>query len=148
MWSFKCQVSGVARAVFNLNVHCGTVFSHLDIQDVPLMGEQCPTRLLKWRSDIECKWEDFIRLSSLTWWTFPSSTWLRHCNFCNAAFGGRDQPLLLGLLLKRYYHITVNTVPKHSSKITEHIMFRRQFKNCVGTHLTKHSVLAVRREIL
>jgi len=123
----------VARTVFNLNVHCGTVFSHLDEQDVPLMGEQCPTQLLKWRSEIECKWEDFFQLSSLTAWTFPSSTWLRYCNFYNATFGGQDQPLSLGLPLKRYYHITVYTVPKHNSKITEHIMFQRQFKNCVGT---------------
>jgi hypothetical protein len=129
----------VTRAVFNLNVCCGTVFFHLDEQNVPLMGEQCCTRLLKWRSDIECKWEDFIQLISLTLWTFPLSTWLRYCNFYNATFGGQDQALLLGLLLKWYYHITVYTVLKHRSKITEHIMFRRQFKNC---RYTSHQTLS------
>jgi len=35
---FKCQVSAAAIAVFNFNIHCGTVFSLVNAKGVNLMG--------------------------------------------------------------------------------------------------------------
>jgi hypothetical protein len=37
----------VARALFNVNAHCGTVFSSLDEKDLHSVGQHCPVRPLK-----------------------------------------------------------------------------------------------------
>jgi len=34
VWPFKCPVSSMAGALFNLSSHCRTVFSHADKKDV------------------------------------------------------------------------------------------------------------------
>jgi hypothetical protein len=47
IWLFKSHVSAVARALFNLNPHCGTAFSLLDEKDIHSMGQHCPVHLLK-----------------------------------------------------------------------------------------------------
>jgi hypothetical protein len=47
VWPFKSQVSAVARPLFNLNVHYGTVFFLLDINGVHLIGWLCLVDPLK-----------------------------------------------------------------------------------------------------
>jgi hypothetical protein len=47
IWPFKRQFSAVATLLFNLNSHCGTVFSLSDEKDVHLMGQHCAVCLLK-----------------------------------------------------------------------------------------------------
>jgi hypothetical protein len=47
IWSFKSQVSAVARALFNLNAHCGTVLFLFGERDVHLMEHCCPIQPLK-----------------------------------------------------------------------------------------------------
>jgi hypothetical protein len=34
IWPFKCQISAVAGALFNLNAHSGTIFSLSDKKDI------------------------------------------------------------------------------------------------------------------
>lgn len=55
-WPFKYHVSAVARAMFSLNTHCGTMFSLLDENDIHLMVQClpiCPLKVNKW-SDTCC----------------------------------------------------------------------------------------------
>ena len=47
IWSFKSQVSAVARALFNLNSHCGTMLSLFGKRDVYLMGPIQPLKVKK-----------------------------------------------------------------------------------------------------
>jgi len=44
--AFKCQISAVARPLFNSNALCGTVFSLLDSVDVHFIRLHCPSHLL------------------------------------------------------------------------------------------------------
>jgi hypothetical protein len=40
IWPFKCQFAAAVGALFKLNAHCGTAFSHSEEKAVHLM-EQC-----------------------------------------------------------------------------------------------------------
>jgi hypothetical protein len=44
---FKSHVSVAAQALLNLNAHCVTMHSLSDKKDVHLMGQCCPSHLLK-----------------------------------------------------------------------------------------------------
>jgi hypothetical protein len=50
-WPFKSHVSAVDRPLFNLNTHCGTMFSILDKNDTHLMVQCfpiCPLKVNGW----------------------------------------------------------------------------------------------------
>jgi hypothetical protein len=89
IWPFKCQVSCVARAKFNLNGHCGTVFSHSDDEVVHLMGHYCFVHLLNfnWKHTIE-----IYSVKSMFYWynlvyrpygLFSSLDWFLCTNVCS-----------------------------------------------------------------